>query len=229
MLNRRDFLKASAGAVLSTAFVRGLRTDELLAGTQSLAAIGLQLYTVRELMQKDFAGTIEKVAKIGFKEVEFAGYFDHKPEAVRTLLDRLGLTAPAVHVPIDLLRDKLDDTILAAQLIGHRYLVCPWLSPLERLSLEKYKAHAVLFNKVGEACRKAGLQFAYHNHEFEFAALDGRLPYDVLLTETDAQLVQMEVDLFWIKKGGQEVLAYFDQHPGRFALCHVKDMGSEGD
>jgi sugar phosphate isomerase/epimerase len=189
----------------------------------SLASIGLQLYTVRDLMKKDFTGTLEKVAAIGYKEVEFAGYFDNKPEDVKKLLDRLGLKAPASHISIDAFREKLDATLQTAQVVGHQFLVCPWLSPLER-SLEKYKAHAAFFNKVGEACRKAGLQFAYHNHDFEFETVDGSIPYDVLLNETDPELVQMELDLFWIKKGGQDALAYFAKYPGRFPLCHVKDM-----
>jgi sugar phosphate isomerase/epimerase len=234
MMNRRVFLKTSAGLAAGGLFAMSpaqkpfrefasAQEKAKASAGKSLESIGLQLYTVRELMKKDFTGTLEKVAETGYKEVEFAGYFDHKPEDVKKLLDRLGLKAPAAHVQLGDFRNKLEATMATAKIVGHHYLVCPWLSPFER-SLENYKAHAALFNKIGEACRKAGLQFAYHNHDFEFEAKDGQLPYDVLLAGTDAQLVQMEIDLFWIKKGGQDPLAYFEKHPGRFSLCHVKDM-----
>lgn len=223
MINRRDFLKTSASAAFGGFLMNNLQAREAMAGTKSLGKIGVQLYTVRDLMKQDFSGTLEKVAKIGYKEVEFAGYFDNQPKDVRKLLDGLGLTAPAVHVGIDLLRDKLDAALETAKIIGHKYIVCPWLAPADR-TLEKYQEHAALFNKVGEACQKAGLQFAYHNHDFEFEVHDGKIPYDLLLAETDPKLVEMELDLFWIRKGGQDPLAYFEKHPGRFSLCHVKDM-----
>jgi len=220
MMNRRTFLKTSAGAMLGSLFANSFPA---YAGGKSLEKIGLQLYTIRDLLKKDFAGTLEKVAQAGYKEVEFAGYFDNKPEDVRKLLARLSLKAPSTHVPIEMLREKLDTVIQTAKAVGHQYIVCPWLAPADR-TLEKYKAHAALFNKVGEACRKANIQFAYHNHDFEFETVDGKIPYDVLLVETDPKLVQMELDLFWIKKGGQDTLAYFAKYPGRFPLCHVKDM-----
>jgi sugar phosphate isomerase/epimerase len=98
----------------------------------------------------------------------------------------------------------------------------------ERVALEKYKGAAALFNKIGAACRQAGLQLAYHNHDFEFEKVGGKIPYEVLLAEADPQLMQMEIDLFWIRKGGQEARAYFAKYPGRFPLCHVKDMDTNG-
>jgi len=178
-------------------------------------------------MKEDFTGTIKKVAEIGYKEVEFAGYFDNDPKDVRALLADLGLSAPATHLPIQVFRDHLDETIETAKIIGHHYLVCPWISPEER-TLENYKAMTELFNKVGEKCQGAGLQFGYHNHDFEFESLDGQIPYDLLLQGTDPKLVQMELDLFWIIKAGKDPLAYFERYRGRFALCHVKDMTDAG-
>jgi sugar phosphate isomerase/epimerase len=229
MMNRRTFLKTSASAAIGGFFAGNIETVASTPAGNSLQKIGVQLYTVRSLMQKDFAGTLEKVAQTGYKEVEFAGYYGNKPEEVRKLLDRLGLKAPAAHNSFDAFGDgKIEATIAAAKIVGHEYLVCPWLSPLDRISLEKYRGHAAAFNKAGEACRKAGIQFAYHNHDFEFQAIDGKLPYDVLLAQTDPQLVKMELDLFWIKKGGQDALAYFEKYPGRFELCHVKDMDEQG-
>ncbi len=226
MINRRDFLKISASAALGGLYLEELQAHAALPAKKSLEKIGVQLYSVRDLMKQDFAGTLEKVAKIGYKEVEFAGYFDHTPEDVKKLLDGLGLKAPSVHVSIDLLRDKLDATLATSKIIGHQYLVCPWLAPPDR-TLEKYKEHAAFFNKVGEACQKAGFQFAYHNHDFEFEAQDGKIPYDLLLAETDPKLVGMELDLFWVRKAGQDALAYFEKQPGRFPLCHVKDMADD--
>jgi sugar phosphate isomerase/epimerase len=227
-MNRRTFLKTSTIATFGSLIAPSSRANEIFnpAG-RSLKQIGLQLYTVRELMKKDFAGTLEKVAQIGYKEVEFAGYFDRKPEEVRALLDRLGLQAPATHSSIETLRYKPDPTIQTAKIIGHQYLVCPSLPPAERNSIEKYKAVAASLNQIGAVCQKAGLQLAYHNHEYEFTIIDGKIPYDILLAETDPKLVQMEIDLFWIKKGGQDALAYFEKYPGRFLLCHVKDMDKD--
>lgn len=238
-MNRRSFIKSSAAATLGGLYLvnagcvdgEGKPMQETPSTTQTLAAvraldrIGVQLYTVRGLMEKDVAGTLEQVAAAGYDEVEFAGYFDHSPAEIKGLLDQFGLTSPAVHVGLDILRDNLDAALEAAHTIGHEYVVCPWLAPNQR-SFDAFKEHAAFFNEVGATCKEAGLQFAYHNHDFEFEATDGQLPYDVLLGETDADLVQMELDLFWITKGGQDPLAYFERYPGRFSLCHVKDMAA---
>jgi sugar phosphate isomerase/epimerase len=225
MMNRRSFVKVTAGAALGGVFGLDRRAwaADVAAG-RSLDRIGVQLYTVRSLMEKDFAGTLKAVAEVGFEEVEFAGYFDHRPEEVKAILDRLGLTAPASHVSIDSLRGDLAGTIEQAQAVGHDYLICPWLAPEERVSIESYKTVAGDFNEVGKACRDAGLRFGYHNHDFEFETIDGQLPFDVLLDETDPELVEFELDLFWITKGGEDPFRYFDRYPGRFTLCHVKDM-----
>jgi sugar phosphate isomerase/epimerase len=118
----------------------------------------------------------------------------------------------------------LDSAIETAKIIGHKFAVCPYLMPNERQTLADYQKLVPIFNRAGEACKKAGIQFAYHNHDFEFAPLDGRVPFDMLLAETDPELVKIELDLYWITKAGQDPLAYFEKHPGRFPLVHVKDM-----
>jgi sugar phosphate isomerase/epimerase len=225
MMNRRSFVKVTAGAALGGIFGLDRRAwaADAAAG-RSLDRIGVQLYSVRSMMEKDFAGTLKAVADVGFEEVEFAGYFDHQPEEVKTLLGRLGLTAPASHVSIDLLREDLAGTIEQARAVGHDYLIGPWLAPEERVSIESYKTVAGFFNQGGKACRDAGLRFGYHNHDFEFETIDGQLPFDVLLDETDPDLVDFELDLFWITRGGEDPFRYFDRYPGRFTLCHVKDM-----
>lgn len=224
MMNRRTFLKTSTGAVLS-----GLLTKTVSAGAaeRSLKKIGVQLYTVRSLMEKDFNGTLAKVAAAGYQEVEFAGYYEHKPKDVKKLLNRLGLKAPSTHQGLAVFEQKMDWLIETAKIIGHQYVVCPWLSTEQRSTIDHYKKLAASFNQFGEASQKAGLQFAYHNHDFEFAPLAGQIPFDVLLAETDPKLVQIEIDLYWMIKAGYDPLAYFEKYPGRFPLCHVKDMAAE--
>ncbi len=115
-------------------------------------------------------------------------------------------------------------TIDAAKEIGNQYLVCVYIPPEERQSLDDYRRFAELFNEVGETCRRSGIQFAYHNHDFEFQPTNGKIPFQVLLEETDASLVQIEIDLYWITKAGAEPFEYFEAYPGRFPLFHVKDM-----
>jgi sugar phosphate isomerase/epimerase len=242
MKTRRDFLKdlSIAGGLCLTGLATGCGREPapvdtstptptpVSAGTNSLGIIGVQLYTVREEMKKDFEGTLEKIAALGYKEVEFAGYYDRTPDQIRAVLERNQLAAPATHIPIEQLRNNLPKTIATAKTIGHQYIICPWLDDVERIFLDDYRKHAALFNRVGAACRKAGIQFAYHNHEFEFESFDGQMPYDLLLKECDAELVKMELDLYWIARGGQDALAYFDNHPGRFPLVHVKDLERGG-
>ncbi len=220
MLPRRDFL-AWLGA---TVVVAG-RPWPLTAA--ALEPIGIQLYTLRHLMQQDVARTLAAVAEIGYREVEFAGYFDHAPGRIRALLSAHGLRAPAAHVGLPELGDAWDRILDAAAEIGHRYVVTPWIPEAHRTA-EGYMRVADLFNRAGAAARARGLSFAYHNHDFEFVPLGERLPFDLLLDETDPALVQFEMDLFWITKGGHDPLDYFARYPGRFPLVHVKDMAADG-
>ncbi len=238
-MNRRTFIRSTAAAGLGGLALLGSgcageggsapSPDEPGAATNghSLARIGVQLYTVRSILENDFVGGIEKVAAAGYDEVEFAGYFDRSPADVKALLDRLGLAAPSAHVGLDALKDDLDAVVEAARVIGHQFVVCPWLAPNQRRTLDDYRGHAVFFNEAGKRFKDEGIQFAYHNHDFEFEPIDGRMPYDLLLAETDADLVKMELDLYWIAYAGQDPLAYFAKHPGRFPLCHVKDMAAD--
>ena len=180
------------------------------------------------MMAEDVERTLEMVAEIGYHEVEFAGYFERTPRELRATLDGLGLTAPATHLGLNILRDGLDEAVETAATLGHRYLVLPSLPAPDHDSLDDYRRIGDEMNRIGEVCHASGLRFAYHNHEFEFERMDGRIPFDVLLEETDPELVQIELDLFWIIDGGQDPLAYFEAHPGRFHLCHVKDRLADG-
>lgn len=222
MTHRRQFLgllgRAAATLPLAAA------CSERGARGASARPIGLQLYTVRDEMQRDFEGTLARVAEIGYQEVEFAGYFGRSPQRVRSALEAAGLRAPAAHVPLEQVRDGWEATLDAARVMGHRYLVVAWLPAEERRSLEQYRKLAALFDRAGEAAQRAGLRFAYHNHDFEFVPLDGMIPYDVLLAQTDPSLVRLEMDLYWTHRADADPHAYFARYPGRFPLVHVKDM-----
>lgn len=227
-MDRKTFLKFTAGAALGgSAYLAACREKGGLdapPGERTLPreAIGLQLYTVRHALVRDMNGTLGAVADAGYTEVEFAGYYERPPDEVRDLVRAHRLDPVSAHVPIEAFRADLDGVLAAAATIGHRYLVVPWLAEDER-SVEGYRALAAEMNQLGLACKDAGFRLGYHNHEFEFETIDGTVPFDVLLNETDPELVTFELDLFWITDGGGSVLRYFRNHPGRFALCHVKD------
>ncbi len=223
-MNRRGFLKTattlSAATLMSTKL--GWSIDD-----HKIGKVGLQLYTVRDKMKADFDGSLAKVASIGYKEVEFAGYFGRTPQQVRVALDKNGLTSPSCHVDYDLLApDKWPRQIDSAKIIGQSYIVNPWIPDELRKTEDDWKRLADAFNRAGEASQKAGIQFAYHNHWFEFLAVNGKRPYDTLLAACDPNLVKMEMDLCWITAGGGDPLQYFDRYPGRFPLVHVKDLKS---
>src|SRR5690606_35927112 len=130
--------------------------------------IGVQIYTVRDLMAQDMAGTLSAVARVGYQEVEFAGYFERSPAEVRRMLDDAGLAAPAAHVQLSAVRDDPGALIETAMGVGHQMLIVPWVSEAERATLDQWRALAETFNRFGQTCRDAGLRFAYHNHDFEF-------------------------------------------------------------
>jgi sugar phosphate isomerase/epimerase len=193
----------------------------------TLGSVGLQLYTVRRLMQRDFEGTLRQVAEVGYREVEFAGYFGKSPQQVRDALAAAGLAAPSAHVPVEALAREWGATLEAARTIGHRYLVVAWLPEHMRRTLDEWRRAASLFSQAGLQSMAAGVSFAYHNHDFEFAPLEGRVPYDVLIEESDPTYVKLELDLYWITRAGADPLAYFARFPGRFPMLHVKDMDAQ--
>jgi len=194
----------------------------------SLSRIGVQLYTVRNAMKENVERTLEQVARIGYKEVEFAGYFGRTPQQVRAQLDANGLTAPSAHsADLPTVRTRFAEVLETATIIGHRYVLCASL-PRSEQTLDGYKRIAAEFNSAGEVAAKSGLVFGFHNHDEVFKPLGSTTGYDILLAETDPKLVAMQMDLFWIVKGGKDPLAYFAKYPGRFASVHVKDMAAGG-
>jgi sugar phosphate isomerase/epimerase len=229
MIDRRRFVKTLGAA--TGALAVGLPSVSALAEEpmEDLDRIGLQLYTVRDDMKKDFEGTLKNVAGIGYKQVEFAGYFDHSPADVRAILKRYHLDAPSSHIGTPHVLEKDFDKIIdAAKTIGHKYLIVAYIEEKDRTPLDNYRKFADLFNTAGEQAKKAGLRLGYHNHDFEFKPIEGQLPYDLMLQRTDPKLVAFEMDLFWVTKGGKNPLDYFARYPGRFEAVHVKDMDAGG-
>jgi sugar phosphate isomerase/epimerase len=225
-MDRRDFLGGLGAVLASMTLPDGVRGESISAAKKP-ARVGLQLYTVRDEMKKDFAGTLAHVARIGYREVEFAGYFDQDPKTIVALLRQNGLTAPSAHIGFPVLGPAWNKIIEDALVVGHRYVICPWIDDKYR-TVDGYKQVAELFNQAGEIAGKAGLQFGYHNHDFEFKPVDGRIPYDLLIEETDPSKVVMEMDVYWITNGGRNPLDYFKRYPGRFPLLHIKDRDAQG-
>ncbi len=225
-MNRRAFLQSSAAVTAAAMF-----SARALAQNRTIDRIGLQLYSVRDLMKQDMPGTLAKVAQMGFKEVEFAGLFDRAPKDVRAMLDQNGLTAPASHIAWGTVDKTLPATLESAKILGHQFIIIPYLTDDDRKRADVYKRLADLLNRAGAESLKAGIQMAYHQHGFEFVPspdLAGQMPYDYLLANTDPKLVKMELDLCWIAAAEQDPIAYFNKYPGRFPLVHIKDWLKDG-
>ncbi|BFM07942.1 sugar phosphate isomerase/epimerase family protein [Halioxenophilus aromaticivorans] len=226
-LSRRQWLKLAAGATAGAcALASPLR---LLAQSGNRGpSFGVQLYTARALMEKNVAKTLAKTAKTGFKEVELAGLFDNAPKEFKKMLDDAGLTAPSSHIPLQGFEKDFGKTLESALTLGNKYIVLPYIMPEQRQSFDIYKHVADLLNTCGEQAKQAGITVAYHNHDFEFEQLAEGQPMAFLLNNTDKDLVQFELDLYWASKVNQDPVAIFKQHPGRFPLWHVKDMAKDG-
>lgn len=226
MPSRRDAVRtlaALAAAGLLPRTTRAASSAPVAGAPDAIERIGLQLYTVRSLMNKDMPGTIAAVAAAGYREVEFAGYFGRTPAEVRQLLDAHALTAPSTHLGLDAVREHFGATAESAQAIGIRYLTVASLDMRTIKSADDWKRTADVFNDIGRRAKAAGLRFAYHNHAVEFTPLDGVVPMDLLVGGTDPSLVAFELDLFWAMKAGQDPRSFFEKHPGRFEMVHVKD------
>lgn len=186
--------------------------------------IALQLYTVRDETARDFPGTLRQVAALGYPAVEFAGYGGLSGGEMASLLRDTGLQAAATHVAVAALDADLEGQIDYCLAIGCQYLVVPGLRPEER---EDVQGLAERLNRFGQRCRERGLTLGYHNHDWEFAERDGGRFIDLLLDNTEAELVVLELDAYWAAYAGVDPIDYLRRRSGRVALIHLKDMTAD--
>jgi sugar phosphate isomerase/epimerase len=229
MISRRSFIlnssMAAAAALLAPSF----------AFAADKKAVGLQLYSLRDELPKDVKGTIAKIAKAGFKEVETYGFsikdqfWGLTPKEFKALLDANGLKAPSGHYGLGTYLADGDTTelkaaIAAAKVLGSEYVTIPWLDESIRKNAGDYKKIAARINEAGKLTKAAGIRLAYHNHNFEFEKQGDTTGYEILLKGTDKKLVDFELDLYWVVRSGNDPIKLFRENPGRFTMWHVKDM-----
>ncbi|KLT65907.1 sugar phosphate isomerase/epimerase [Pedobacter sp. BMA] len=228
MNSRRNFIKQASFAAGAALLIPSFAFDKASKN------VGLQLYTLRDLLPKDVTGVIEKVAQAGYKEVETYGFSNGKfwnltTKEFKSLLDANGLKAPSGHYGMDDFMktgstDKLKADIESSAALGGKYFTIAGAHVDMTKGADGFKKTAADFNKVAEIAKASGLKFAYHNHDFEFKKLGDTTGYDVYLQETDKNLVSFEMDLYWVVRSGNDPLALFKKYPGRFPMWHVKDM-----
>jgi sugar phosphate isomerase/epimerase len=230
MLSRRSFILNS-----SMAAAAALLVPSFACVASDKKSVGLQLYSLRDELPKDVKGTIAKVAKAGFKEVETYGFsikdqfWGLTPAEFKKLLDDNGLTAPSGHYGLgsyltDGNTEELKAAIAAAKVLGSEYVTIPWLDESIRKSADDYKKIAIKINEAGKLAKEAGIRLAYHNHNFEFEKQGDTTGYEILLKGTDKNLVDFELDLYWVVRSGNDPIKLFKENPGRFTMWHVKDM-----
>jgi sugar phosphate isomerase/epimerase len=224
MLTRRDFLMKAGIATAVAAVLPSLAF--ISAGKKS----GLILYTLRQNMAKDIDGTLKAVAEMGYNWIEAANYSDGlfyklKPSEFRKKVECYGMKFLSSHNR-GLSTSNIDKVIGDCSEAGLKYIIMPTLPGSWVRSLDTYKQAADFFNLAGAKCKRAGLKFGFHNHTGEFKPVNGQIPYDILVQNTDPNNVIFELDLCWITAGGQSAVDYINKYPGRFELWHVKDMSA---
>lgn len=221
-MNRREFVKRSAVAGAGIMTLPAM----LEAAKSRKNAIGIQLWTVKDVMATDPKGVLKKLASYGYKEIETFGYSDGKLFGLpvtefHATVKGLGMNMVSGHYGMDILEGDFERAVADAKAMGQSYVVIPWLGDEYRT---KIKEVCEKINKGAEVCKKYGIRMGYHNHDFEFKELDGALIYDTMLAELDPKLVSMEMDLYWVVRAGYDPLKYFEKYPGRFEQWHIKDM-----
>lgn len=222
MHKRREFLK-SAAVLSSGALLSSYARPVFFSGHDKLQSFGLQLWTLRDDLPKDPKGILKQVASFGYTQVEgFEGpkgiFWGMKNTEFKKLMDDLGMKFIATHTDIN---KDFERKVNEAAEIGMKYLICPYLGPQKKI--DDFKKFADTFNQRGELCKKHGLRFGYHNHDYGFVAVDGQLPQDILMQNTDKNLVDFEMDIYWVVTAGQDPIHWLNKYPGRFKLCHLKD------
>lgn len=238
LLTRRGFVKLSAGAAAYGALAGAERAMAEPLGLP----LGLQLYTVRALLPKDYAGTLQQLGAMGYREVEAAGFYNHSAADVKQAMGQAGLHCVSSHYPLAQLGPQLDEVIRYGSDLGLEYIVCSsptvrdpgrvqgmsWAKSLDAMSLDDWRWNADQLNQIGKRVHAAGMKFAYHNHYVEFHPHDGVIPYDQLLRWTDPASVAMEMDCGWVVIGGKRPEDYLARYPERFVMLHLKEFKLEG-
>jgi sugar phosphate isomerase/epimerase len=238
--SRREFLKLSATGALGAIVISksNWKTSVLPSSGKTVIdpktfGIGLQLYTIRDAMQNDVPGSLKKVSDIGFKYLELASYgngkfYGYLPMEFRKMVNDLGMEILSSHAGVNPKGITTDEAKKMAEdhaRLGAKYCLQPWIEESDRKSIAGYQRMVAEWNKVGKIMKENGVQFGYHNHDFEFDTVEGKIPYfDVFLPEMDKDLLTMELDLFWATKAGIDPVELFKKYPGRFQLFHMKDM-----
>ena len=232
MQNRREFLKVSATGSIAMMLLGTAGCTTGAVKDRKSFGVGIQLYSIRDAMSADVPGTLKKVSDIGYKNLELAGYKDGKfygysPAEFKKLVADLGLVPLSSHTQVESASISLDKAKLMADAhaeLGVKFCIKPWIEEVDR-NIEQYKKMIGDVNEVAKITKGVGIQFGYHNHNFEFVNINGVVPYyDIFLPGMDKDLVTMELDLFWASKAGQDPVAMFQKYPGRFQLLHMKDM-----
>ncbi len=227
-LSRREVLQllaaGVAGSTVMPAMAHAAARDDV--EHRRIGRIGLQLYTVRSALSKDLEGTIAAVAAAGITELEFAGYYDKSPAWWTALLKQHGLTAPATHEALPATDDGWPAIFDRAKGMGHEIVIVPFVGNTYRGTRDNWMRLTERLNTGAQRAKAAGLQFAYHNHDFEFAPIDGTTGYDILTSQTDPSLVKLELDMYWAVKAGHDPLEIMTAHSGRVICCHVKDASA---
>lgn len=245
-MKRRNFIKTSAA--LTAAGILG--SESLFANAPLLNKIGIQLFSLPKALEADFGGGIHMLSEIGYREIEMygpfsfsapsaierwvaitsaigfsgSGYFGRTAAEVKKIMDDNKLTVPSIHTDFETLRTRMNQLGEAAQTIGFKYVVLPALPEENRKTLDDYKKTIDIFNQVGEQAAKAGLRFAYHNHGYGLQELEGKIPVQMIIENTDPKKVFLEMDLFWTVAGGVDPIAFLQKYPGRYKMMHVKNM-----
>jgi sugar phosphate isomerase/epimerase len=234
VVSRRNFVKG-AGASAALLQARGLWASPLGL------PLGLQLYSVRELLPKDYDGTLQQLGAIGYRECEAAGFYGHSAADVKQAMTAAGLRCVSAHYSMQVLQ-SLDDILKFGKELGLSYIICSspmlrdpakakglgWVAGLETMNADDWKWNADQLNAIGKRVRAEGIQFGYHNHFIEFHEHDGMLPYDLLLQQTDPKLVTMEMDCGWVVIGGHKPQEYLTKYPERYSMLHIKEFKLEG-
>lgn len=237
MKTRREFLKISAAGSASMLLFASLPACASKAVDRKSYGVGLQLYTIRDAMKADVRGSLKRVSDLGYKYLELANYSDGQfygfaPAEFKKMVADLGMETISSHTQVEAKGITLDNAKLMADAhaqLGVKYCVQPWVNQADR-NIETYKRMIEEWNKVGRIMKDVDIQFGYHNHNFEFEPMDGIVPYyDLFMPLLDADLVTMELDVFWAHKAGQDPVEIFRKYPGRFQLLHIKDMRNDED